>query len=151
MKLLFLVGLWIAGAAYAYWGLSSLSIFIRGGRIGPGFFPAAISALFLATVTVAIVVEVLALRRARALVLDTFLPTVDRDLAVLAVLVAAFGLGLTYLGVYVPVFLFLLASLTYFNAGRHLANLTLSVAVPAFIGVFFELWFGASLPRGILY
>jgi putative tricarboxylic transport membrane protein len=151
MKLVFLVVLWLAGAAYAYWGLSSLSIFIRGGRIGPGFFPAAISALFLATTTIAILAEGLALGRAGRLRLATLVPPFERDLVVLLLLTFAFGLGLTHVGVYVPVFVFLLLSLGYFNPGRHVANVAMAIAVPVTIGLFFELWFGASLPRGILF
>jgi putative tricarboxylic transport membrane protein len=151
MKLLFLSFLFLAGIGYTYVAQTGLAVFIRGGRIGPGFFPMAISVAFLLITASAIFSELLKMRREGRLNLAALRPGISLDLVVIIGLTLALGLGLTHLGPYTSIFLFLIASLSYFNPRRHLTNIAVSLAVPVVIGLLFQVWLGASIPRGLLY
>lgn len=151
MKLLFLSALFLAGLWYGWVAYEGLPVFTRRGRIGPGFFPTVIAVSFLLITASAIVSEALAMRREGRLRPQEFLPPLNRDLLVIVGLTLLFGAGLNLLGAYSAIFLFLLTSLAYFNPRRHLANLGVSLAVPGAIALLFQVWLGASIPRGFLF
>jgi putative tricarboxylic transport membrane protein len=151
MKLLFLSALFLAGLWYGWVAYDGLPVFTRRGRIGPGFFPMAIAVSFLVITASAIVSEALKMRREGRLLASEFLPPLNRDLLTIIGLTLLFGAGLNFLGAYSAIFLFLIASLSFFNPRRHLANLAVSLAVPGVIALLFQVWLGASIPRGLLF
>lgn len=139
---LFHVVLLLAAWAYTLAGLRFE--FMSGpGRPGAGFFPRIIGVGLIGSLT-----YVLAANWRR-------IGPGHKDLHRSAVLL--FGLAgglliaaLVVLGTWLAIALFLVATLAALNPGRHVVNITLSIAVPLGFFLLFDVWLGIMLPEGIL-
>lgn len=118
--------------------------FTVGGRPGAGFFPRVVGISLMASILYVLVTD-----------WKSFGPTragLHRWTATFFGLAGALLIaGITILGASVTIALYLFATLTILNPGRHLANVGLSIAVPLAIRLLFDVWLGAPLPEGILF
>jgi len=145
MKTAFTALVLCLSAFYTYWAFADLSFLSLTGRLGPGFFPRIIGI----GLVLACAVELVrcSVRRAEKIEPSEHLQT----LVIVAALSAAFVAIMHFLGGYVAMIAFLLATLSILNRGRNLQNVTLALLLPLGVYLLFEVWLNAAVPPGVVF
>jgi putative tricarboxylic transport membrane protein len=139
----------IAVVAAVYTGMAfGMEWQTAAGRIGPGFFPRIVGGL---TVVLCVVAIVRTVRGRRPPVEDDAdAPQHGRLVVVASVALVGYLLVFEYLGAALASVAFMLVMLSVVNRGRTVANVVLSVLLPAALYVVLEVGLGAGLPPGPL-
>jgi putative tricarboxylic transport membrane protein len=139
----------IAVVAAVYTGMAfGMEWQTAAGRIGPGFFPRIVGGL---TVVLCVVAIVHTVRRRRPPEEDDAdAPQHGRLVVVVSVALVGYLLVFEYLGAALASVAFMLVMLSVVNRGRTVANVVLSVLLPAALYVVLEVGLGAGLPPGPL-
>jgi hypothetical protein len=113
------------------------------GRPGAGFFPRIIGVGLIVAVAYIIAVNWKRIGPGR--------PGLHQSAVLLFGLAAALFIGsLVVLGTWLGIALFLFATLSALNPGRHRTNIPLSILVPVGFFLLFDVWLGVALPEGII-
>lgn len=135
----------LAGAVFYAWiGFTELALLTPNGRLGPGFFPRVIGVALIATILYSMVVD----RRSERL--SDGSTSNGRDIVVFTAFAVMFVALLKLTGGLLAMVIFMLAALSFFNRGKHLHNVLLSVLLPAAVFLMFDTWLNAGLPEGLL-
>lgn len=145
MRFFFSMALLAFAMLYAGFGFYSLDLIDMSGRLGPGFFPAIVGVLLIAT-TAANSVQEYRRQRQEA----TALRALWRDVAEVTGLIALFLLLLPYAGSLLTLFTFTGLYLFRFNRGRGLFNAAYALAFSIMVFLLFEVVLQTGLPKGVL-
>ena len=145
MRFFFSMALLAFAMLYAGFGFYSLDLIDMSGRLGPGFFPAIVGVLLIAT-TAANSVQEYRRQRQEA----TALRALWRDVAEVTGLIALFLLLLPYAGSLLTLFAFTSLYLFRFNRGRGLFNAAYALAFSIMVFLLFEVVLQTGLPKGVL-
>ena len=145
MRFFFSMALLALALLYAGFGFYSLDLIDMSGRLGPGFFPAIVGVLLIAT-TAANCVQEHRRQRQEA----TALRALWRDVAEVTGLIALFLLLLPYAGSLLTLFAFTGLYLSRFNRGRGLFNAAYALAFSIMVFLLFEVVLKTGLPKGVL-
>lgn len=143
MRIAFLAVLLAGGIFYTYVAFTDLGFMTRTGRLGPGFFPRIIGLAIIA-LTIWTMAETLATQRRRA-------PSGTNWSEVVTIMALAVGYAvlLRILGGFAATLIYLAATLSLLNRGRHLQNATIAVLLPAAVYLLFDKLLNANMPPGL--
>lgn len=144
MRIVFLLAVLVGGVFYSYIAFTDLPFLSRTGRLGPGFFPRIIGGLIVVLSILSIASEI----RRRSV--DEHDNDHARVVVLVMVLAGGYVASLSILGGILATFVFLLVSLSLLNPGRWVQNVIVSLVLPAFIYLLFDVLLNAAMPRGIL-
>lgn len=136
----------LAGAIFYTWiAFTDLALLTPNGRLGPGFFPRVIGVLLIVTLVYAFLAD-----RRHGLTSDEPSSYIG-DVTVFAIFGVGFVAAMHFLGGPVGMVLYMLIALSYFNRGKHVQNVVLSLLLPAAVFLMFDTWLNASLPEARLF
>jgi len=144
MRKVFTLLILCLAAFYTWAAFADLSFLSSTGRLGPGFFPRIIGVGLILASLFELTLES---SRGREHVLAS---EHARTTLIVAGLTGLFVLSLDFLGGYLAMIAFLLASLTFLNRSRPVQNVLIAIVLPTVIFVMFEHWLNAALPRGMI-
>lgn len=121
-----------------------LAMWTRTGRLGPGFFPRLVGIGLVVTLVYSLLMD---WRTKRG---DIGVAGNVRDTVILGVLSAVFILLLSIVGGLIAMIAFLFVALLYFNRGRLLQNVLVSVFFPVALYLLFKVWLRAAMPEGLV-
>ncbi|MXZ28236.1 MAG: tripartite tricarboxylate transporter TctB family protein [Gammaproteobacteria bacterium] len=145
MRFLFSMALLAFSLSYTGYALYSLDLLDRADRLGPGFFPAIVGVLLIATTAANAIREYRRQREAA-----TALQPLWRDVAEVTGLIALFLALLPYAGSLLTILAFTFLYLYRFNRVRGWFNAVYAVAFSAAVYLLFEVVLQAGLPQGVL-
>ena len=140
----FLLAILFLAAGYTWVAFAELSYLSSAGRLGPGFMPRIIGVSLVAMCVLSLYLDIARQPDGEALSPGW------KSAAVLAALSGAFVVLLELLGGLLSMIAFMAASLWVLNPRRHLQNALISILLPIFIHVVFDVWLRASMPKGLL-
>jgi putative tricarboxylic transport membrane protein len=146
-RIVWLAAIAVVAAVYT-WMAFGMEWQTAAGRIGPGFFPRIVGGLTVVLCVIAIVRTVR--RRRRPVEDDADAPQHGRLVVVASVALVGYLLVFEYLGAALASVAFMLVMLSVVNRGRTVANVVLSVLLPAVLYVLLAVGLGAGLPPGPL-
>ena len=145
MRFFFSMALLAFSLSYTGYALYSLDLLDSADRLGPGFFPAIVGVLLIATTAANGIREYRRQREAA-----TALQPLWRDVAEVTGLIALFLALLPYAGSLLTILAFTFLYLYRFNRGRGWFNAVYAVAFSAAVYLLFEVVLQAGLPQGVL-
>jgi putative tricarboxylic transport membrane protein len=143
MRLAFSLAILALALYYTWVAFTDLALLTANGRLGPGFFPRVIGVLLIATLLYSLIAD----RRSK---LSDERTGHARDIVVFAALSIAFVALLNPLGGMLAMIVYMLSALSFFNRGRHVQNVLVSMLLPVAIFLMFDTWLNAGLPSGLL-
>jgi hypothetical protein len=139
----FCITVLLAACVYTVHGLR-LEFMTARGQPGAGFFPRIVG--------VGLILSILYVLVANWRRLGPGRPGRHRSAALFFALTGALFIGgLGLLGTWVAIGLYLFATLAFLNAGRHLVNIAVSLALPGALFLLFDVWLKVPLPEGIIF
>jgi len=142
MRAGFQLGVLLFAGLYSYYAFTDLSWLSSASRLGPAFFPRIIGVALVALCAWSLVAE---WRAPGERVAEHW-----RASLVLALLSGMFVAVLDVLGGLLAMVLFMAGALAWFNRGRWVQNVLLSLLLPGGMYLLFKVWLNAGVPRGML-
>lgn len=144
MRAAFTILVLCLAAFYAYSAFADLAFLSSTGRLGPGFFPRIIGVGLILACLFELASE---LRRPREPVTRS---EYGGTVVLLVALMALFVIAMHFVGGYVAMIAFMLATLTILNRGRIAQNVAIALTLPLAVYLLFDVWLNASIPRGVI-
>lgn len=149
MRIVFLVAVLGGAVFYSYIAFVDLNFLTRTGRLGPGFFPRIIG-VGMALTTIWVIMDAL---RDRARVAAGGAAGADDapagswgDAVKLIALALGYAVLLRLFGGFVATLIYLAATLSLLNPGRHVQNALVAVLLPIFVYILFDRLLNANMP-----